>query len=113
MELKDVFGEIEADGAHLVHGRLLEWALTPPLWHAEAVGGRPHHQGPHGRHDGRQRGGVDAGRNAHRHSRHHDLDHGREHKWGWRWWIRDDRPRWIADWAFDLHRHEDWISSLV
>src|SRR3954468_855737 len=44
MELKDVFGEIEADGAHLVHGRLLEWALTPPLWHAEAVGGRPHHQ---------------------------------------------------------------------
>src|SRR3954464_9029411 len=46
MELKDVFGEIEADGAHLVHGRLLEWALTPPLWHAEAVGGRPHHQPP-------------------------------------------------------------------
>src|SRR4051794_15213956 len=44
MELKDVFGEIEADGANLVHGRLLEWALTPPLWHAEAVGGRPHHQ---------------------------------------------------------------------
>src|SRR3954449_11433812 len=43
MELKDVFGEIEADGAHLVHGRLLEWALTPPLWHAEAVGGRSHH----------------------------------------------------------------------
>src|SRR5215218_661328 len=46
MELKDVFGEIEADGANLVHGRLLEWALTPPLWHAEAVGGRPHHQAP-------------------------------------------------------------------
>src|SRR5256885_14836381 len=45
MELKDVFGEIESDGAHLVHGRLLEWALTPPLSHAEAVGGRPHHQG--------------------------------------------------------------------
>src|SRR3954453_16377353 len=22
-----------------VHGRLLEWALTLPLWHAEAVGG--------------------------------------------------------------------------
>src|SRR5689334_6843097 len=39
MELKDVLGEIEADGAHLVHGRLLEWALTPPLWHADAVGG--------------------------------------------------------------------------
>src|SRR4051812_14637311 len=39
MELKDVFGEIEADGANLVHGGLLEWALTPPLWHAEAVGG--------------------------------------------------------------------------
>src|SRR3954471_14540555 len=39
MELKDVLGEIEADGAHRVHGRLLEWALTPPLWHAEAVRG--------------------------------------------------------------------------
>src|SRR3954447_23798815 len=39
MELKDVFGEIESDGADLVHERLLEWALTPPLWHAEAVGG--------------------------------------------------------------------------
>src|SRR3954469_20982420 len=39
MELKDVLGEIEADGANLVHERLLEWALTPPLWHAEAVGG--------------------------------------------------------------------------
>ncbi len=39
MELKDVLGEIEADGAHLVHGRLREWALTPPLWHADAVGG--------------------------------------------------------------------------
>ena len=39
VQLKDVLGEIEADGAHWVHGRLLEWALTPPLWHAEAVGG--------------------------------------------------------------------------
>src|SRR4051812_42495784 len=39
MELKDVFGEIESDGANLVHGRLLKWALPPPLWHAEAVGG--------------------------------------------------------------------------
>src|SRR3954465_13323523 len=45
MELKDVLGEIESDGANLVHERLLEWALAPPLWHAEAVGGRPHHQG--------------------------------------------------------------------
>src|SRR5580765_5886518 len=42
MELKDVLGEIESDGANLVHERLLEWALTPPLWHADAVGGRPH-----------------------------------------------------------------------
>src|SRR3954451_12764436 len=42
MELKDVLGKIESDGAHRVHGRLLEWALTPPLWHADAVGGRPH-----------------------------------------------------------------------
>ena len=39
MELKHVLGEIESDGADLVHGRLLEWSLTPPLWHAEAVGG--------------------------------------------------------------------------
>jgi hypothetical protein len=39
MELEHVLGEIESDGAHVVHGRLLEWALTPPLWHAEAVGG--------------------------------------------------------------------------
>src|SRR3954453_21268092 len=39
MKLKDVLGEIESDGADLVHGRLLKWALTPPLWHAEAVGG--------------------------------------------------------------------------
>jgi hypothetical protein len=39
MELKDVLGEIEANGADLVHGRLLEWSLTPPLWHADAVGG--------------------------------------------------------------------------
>src|SRR4051794_38593602 len=44
VQLKDVLGEIQSDGAHLVHGRLLEWALTPPLWHADAVGGRPHHQ---------------------------------------------------------------------
>src|SRR3954471_16685974 len=44
MELKDVLGEIESDGANLVHERLLEWALTPPLWHADAAGGRPHHQ---------------------------------------------------------------------
>jgi hypothetical protein len=29
MELKDVLGEIEADGAHRVHGRLLEWVLIP------------------------------------------------------------------------------------
>src|SRR4051812_8970435 len=39
MELKDVLGEIESDGAHRVHGRLLEWLVTPPLWHAVAVGG--------------------------------------------------------------------------
>src|SRR5215207_7233069 len=39
VQSKDVLGGIEADGADLVHGRLLEWALTPPLWHAEAVGG--------------------------------------------------------------------------
>src|SRR3954466_8946792 len=39
MELKDVLGEIEAGRSHRVHGRLLAWALTPPLWHAEAVRG--------------------------------------------------------------------------
>src|SRR3954470_7358767 len=42
MELKHVLGEIESDGAHLVHGRLLAWSPTPPLWHTKAVGGRPH-----------------------------------------------------------------------
>src|SRR3954468_24245830 len=47
-QLKDVLGEIQSDGADLVRGRLLEWALPPPLWHADAVGGRPHHQGPLG-----------------------------------------------------------------
>src|SRR5215212_11850822 len=39
MELKDVLGKIEADGAHLVHGRLLEWPATPSLWHTTAAGG--------------------------------------------------------------------------
>ena len=39
MKLKDVLGEIQPDSANLVHGRLLEWVATPPLWHADAVGG--------------------------------------------------------------------------
>ena len=39
MELKDGLGEIESDGAHLVHGRLLEWPATPSLWHTTAAGG--------------------------------------------------------------------------
>src|SRR4051794_20580730 len=39
VQLKDVLGEIEADGAHLVHGRLLEWPATPSLWHTTAAGG--------------------------------------------------------------------------
>jgi hypothetical protein len=39
MELKDILGEIESDGAHLVHGCLLEWSSTPSLWHTEAIGG--------------------------------------------------------------------------
>ena len=39
MELKDVLGEIEANGAHRVHGRLLEWPATPSLWHTTAAGG--------------------------------------------------------------------------
>src|SRR5829696_7682963 len=39
MELKDVLGEIQSDGAHRVHGRLLEWPATPSLWHTTAAGG--------------------------------------------------------------------------
>src|SRR5918993_588044 len=39
MKLKDVLGEIQSNGAHLVHGRLLEWVATPSLWHADAAGG--------------------------------------------------------------------------
>src|SRR3954462_1938225 len=35
---------LHAGWYNLVHERLLEWALTPPLWHADAAGGRPHHQ---------------------------------------------------------------------
>src|SRR3954452_6609985 len=47
VQLKDVLGEIEADGAHLVHGRLLEWALVGhlpwgvPYW-AASDGEVPH-----------------------------------------------------------------------
>jgi hypothetical protein len=37
--LKDVLGEIQSDGAHLVHGCLLEWPATPSLWHTKAAGG--------------------------------------------------------------------------
>ena len=39
MELKHVLGEIQSDGAHLVHGSLLEWSSIPPLWHTEAIRG--------------------------------------------------------------------------
>src|SRR3954464_3515996 len=39
VQLKDVLGEVETDGAHLVHGRLLEWPATPSLWHTRAAGG--------------------------------------------------------------------------
>src|SRR3954464_1019073 len=39
VQLKDVLGEIQSDGAHLVHGRLLEWPATPSLWHTKAAGG--------------------------------------------------------------------------
>src|SRR5215217_3212935 len=39
VQLKDVLGEIQSDGAHLVHGRLLEWPATPSLWHTTAAGG--------------------------------------------------------------------------
>src|SRR3954468_6469298 len=39
VQLKDVLDEIQSDGAHRVHGRLLEWPAAPSLWHTEAVGG--------------------------------------------------------------------------
>src|SRR4051812_15490867 len=39
VQLKDVLGEIQSDGAHRVHGRLLEWPATPSLWHTTAAGG--------------------------------------------------------------------------
>src|SRR4051794_16005362 len=39
VQLKEVLGEIQSDGAHLVHGRLLEWPATPSLWHTTAAGG--------------------------------------------------------------------------
>src|SRR4051794_21415285 len=39
VQLKDVLGEIQSDGAHRVHGRLLEWPGTPSLWHTTAAGG--------------------------------------------------------------------------
>src|SRR3954468_851557 len=39
VQLKDVLSEIQSDGAHLVHGRLLEWPATPSLWHTTAAGG--------------------------------------------------------------------------
>ena len=39
VQLKDGLGEIQSDGAHLVHGRLLEWPATPSLWHTTAAGG--------------------------------------------------------------------------
>src|SRR5215213_7504506 len=38
MELKDVLGEIQSNGAHRAHGRLLEWPATPSLWHTTAAG---------------------------------------------------------------------------
>src|SRR3954470_24026351 len=36
MQLKDVLGEIEADGAHRVHGCLLAWPAAPSLWHTRS-----------------------------------------------------------------------------
>src|SRR3954469_14493556 len=39
VQLKDVLGEIQSDGAYLVHGCLLKWPATPSLWHADAAGG--------------------------------------------------------------------------
>src|SRR4051795_13457325 len=39
MELKHILGEIQSNGAHLVHGRLPEWPATPALWHTTAAGG--------------------------------------------------------------------------
>ena len=39
MYLKHVLRKIQSNCANLVHGRLLEWSATPPLWHADAIGG--------------------------------------------------------------------------
>ena len=45
MRLKSLLRDVQTDCANLCHGRLLQVvSLTPPLWHLDAVGGRPPHQ---------------------------------------------------------------------
>jgi hypothetical protein len=45
MNLKNVFGQIDADDGSLSHGRLPRSGLTTPLpWHKDAVGARPPHR---------------------------------------------------------------------
>src|SRR6476469_202662 len=39
-----VLGQIQANCANIYHGRLLQLVSMSPLWHIDAVGGRPPHQ---------------------------------------------------------------------
>src|SRR4051812_41686006 len=41
MDLENRLRQIDAYCANLAHGRLLQWCSTPPLWHVDAVRGRP------------------------------------------------------------------------
>src|SRR3954447_23067666 len=44
MRVKNLLCDIQADSANFFHGRLLSSGdSTPPLWHIDAVGGRPPH----------------------------------------------------------------------
>ena len=43
VRLENMLRDIQSDYANFRHGRLLKWCSTPPLWHIDAVGGRPAH----------------------------------------------------------------------
>jgi hypothetical protein len=44
VRVKNMLGDIQTDYNNLRHGRLsLKWCSTPPLWHIDAVEGRPPH----------------------------------------------------------------------
>lgn len=44
VRMKNTLRDIKTDCGNFRHGRLLQWCSTPPLWHIDAVGGRPPHQ---------------------------------------------------------------------